>query len=67
LVMFAWFTSTPFFGEMTDINIKNLLYSEKVRAMEDDIVPVGIFDDGRENNFIVENGVQWETINIKNV
>jgi|SaaInlLV_10m_DNA_3_1039740.scaffolds.fasta_scaffold00130_50 hypothetical protein len=63
LVLFAWFTSTPFFGEMTDINIKNLLYSEKVRAMEDDIVPVGIFDDGREDAFTVEDGVQWETIN----
>ena len=62
LVLFAWFTITPFFSEMTDINIKDLLYSEKVRAMEDDIVPVGFFDDGRESKYEIENGVRWETV-----
>jgi len=62
LVMFGWFSTTPFFNELTDINMKQMLYSEKVKAMEDDIVPVGIFDDGNKKNQIIEDGHIWETI-----
>ena len=63
LVMFSWFTTTPFFGELTDIDMKGLLYSEKVKAMEDDIVPVGIFHDDPSDQFEVEDGLVWEKVN----
>ena len=62
LVMFGWFTTTPFFNELTDINMKQLLYSEKVKAIEDDIVPIGVFNDGRKSNYELEGGQIWETI-----
>lgn len=63
LVMFSWFTTTPFFGELTDIDMKGLLYSEKVKAMEEDIVPVGIFHDDPSDQFEVEDGLVWEKVN----
>lgn len=64
LVLFGWFASTDFFAEMTNTDLKTLLYSEKVKAMEDDMVPFGFIDDGQEDKFEVdESGVRWETVN----
>ena len=62
LVLFAWFTTTPFFNDLTDINLKHLLYSEKLKSFEDDVVPVGIFNDGRTDKYTVEGGLVWESI-----
>jgi len=44
LVMFGWFTSTPFFQEATDIEMKNLLYKERVQQYEAELIPVGIME-----------------------
>jgi hypothetical protein len=63
LVLFGWFTTNQFFTELTDINMKSLLYAERVKAMEDDIVPVGYFDDGRDDKYEREDGMVWETVN----
>jgi hypothetical protein len=41
LVLFGWFTSTPFFEDATDVNMKSLLYKEKIRQIEDDLIPIG--------------------------
>ena len=62
LVLFGWFSTNTFFAELTDINMKSLLYSEKIRAMEEEIVPVGFFEDGREDKYEREGGVVWETV-----
>jgi hypothetical protein len=62
LVLFGWFTTTGFFNELTDIDMKKMLYEEKVKAMEDDMVPVGVFNDGRNSHYEVEGGQVWETI-----
>jgi hypothetical protein len=42
LVMFGWFTSTPFFAESTDVDLKRMLYKEKVKQLEDEVIPVGV-------------------------
>ena len=31
---------------MTDIDLKNMLYAEQQKLIEDDLVPFGVFDDG---------------------
>jgi len=48
LVMFGYYAMTEQFINMTDINIKETLYAEKMRAIEDDVVPFGFIDDGEE-------------------
>ena len=48
LVMFAWYVGTESFVNQTDMTIKQMLYEEKMRQIEDEIVPVGIIDDGTE-------------------
>jgi len=48
LVMFAWFTSTDVFNGLTDIDIKNMLYKERLAEIQDDMVPFGFIDAGDE-------------------
>jgi hypothetical protein len=64
LVLFAYFTTTAFFNDLTDIDLKTMLYHEKTKAIEDDIVPIGILSDEHENNskYMVEDGLVWESV-----
>lgn len=48
LVLFGYFVQTQYFMDMTDINIKQMLYERKIREMEEDIVPFGFIDDGSD-------------------
>jgi len=48
LVMFGYYAMTEQFMNMTDVNIKETLYREKMRAIEEDVVPFGFHDDGSE-------------------
>lgn len=50
LVMFGYFASTQFFNDMTDIDLKQMLFEQKMKDIEDDVVPFGFVDDG--SNFI---------------
>ena len=59
LVMFGWFTSTPFFAESTDINMKNLLYKQKVQQLEDEVIPVGVMPEREDVHHPFGPG--WET------
>jgi hypothetical protein len=46
LVMFGYFSSTQYFGDMTDIDLKNMLFNQRMKEIEDDVVPFGFIDDG---------------------
>ena len=56
LVLFGWFTTTPFFQEATDVNMKNMLYAEKAKQIEDDLIPVGIMPESEQD----DGWVVWE-------
>ncbi len=47
LVLFAWFTTTDIFQSISDIDMKNLLYNEQLQAIQDDMLPFGIVNDGQ--------------------
>ena len=46
LVMFGYFVSTQYFGDLTDIDIKKMLFEKKIKEIEDDLPPFGHIDDG---------------------
>jgi hypothetical protein len=46
LVMFAWFVSSDAFGDISTIDLKELLFKEKMQQIEDDIPPFGVIEDG---------------------
>ena len=48
LVMFGYFALSEMFQDMTDINLKQMLHNERMRSIEDDLVPFGFIDDGSD-------------------
>jgi len=48
LVMFGYFCSTEMFRDLTDINIKQMLYDQKIAEIENDIPSFGFIDDGSD-------------------
>jgi len=46
LVMFGYFVSSQFFADLTDINLKEIMFAKKMKEIEDDVPPVGFIDDG---------------------
>ena len=61
LVMFGYFTSTQYFGDMTDINLKDMIFKKQLKEIDDDLVPFGFIDDASEEIEKLENprGSEW--------
>ena len=45
-IMFSYFSGTIFFNEITDINIKQMMFEERMQEIENDVLPFGFIDDG---------------------
>jgi hypothetical protein len=59
-VLFAWFVTTEFFTHLTDTAVKDLLYSEQQKMIEDDMLPAGVFGDNYGAETIVDSsGQAW--------
>lgn len=48
LVLFGYFVSTQYFGDMTDIDLKQMMFEKKMKEIEDDVVPFGYIDDASD-------------------
>ncbi len=48
LVLFAWFTTTDIFQSISDIDMKNLLYKEQLKAIQDDMIPFGFIENAAD-------------------
>jgi hypothetical protein len=46
LVMFGYFATGQNFEELTNINLKDMMFSRRMKDIEDDVVPFGYHDDG---------------------
>ena len=47
LVMFAWFVSSEAFGDISTVDLKEMLFAEKMKQIEEDVPLFGEIDDGR--------------------
>ena len=65
LVMFGFFTTSPFFQEMTDINIKKMLYEQRVAEIEADVPPFGFIQRAEEPVTIEELQDPWSVLEFK--
>ena len=62
LVLFGYFVSSAYFSDLTDINIKDVIFNQKMKEIQEDIVPFGFIDDGDEhikNLERKENDTPW--------
>jgi hypothetical protein len=65
LLLFAWLTSQPHFKDITDLDLRKQLLEEKMRLLEDDILPFGFVDagmNGSDESFVDADGQVWFTV-----
>tara|TARA_R110002072_G_scaffold268537_1_gene427579 strand:+ start:173 stop:1795 length:1623 start_codon:yes stop_codon:yes gene_type:complete len=61
LVMFGYFAGTSSFGEMTDINIRDLMFQQRMQEIENDVLDWGFVDDGLNDiSQPVSTSDQWQ-------
>lgn len=46
LVLFSWLTSSPYFKELNNVNLRNIMYEQHMAQIEQELTPVGWFVDG---------------------
>jgi hypothetical protein len=62
LVMFGYFVTTEMFRDMTDINIKEMMFKDRLSQIENDLVPFGFIDDGSDRIAEIETpDLPWAT------
>jgi len=61
LVLFAWLTNQSYFKDITDVNIREKIYKLQQEIMEENVLPFGVIDDGREETFVDNTGQVWTT------
>jgi hypothetical protein len=49
LVLFGWLTTNPYFKDLNDINIRQVMYQNQIKMIEDQLTPFGFYDDGRKS------------------
>jgi len=58
LVLFGYFVSGTYFRDMTDINLKEIMFADRMKEIDQDVVPVGFIDDGSQYINEIENKEQ---------
>ena len=63
LVIFAWLVQQQYFKDLTDLDIRKQMYKDQMEALEQDMLPFGIIDDGQENETITDSdGTRWGVV-----
>ena len=61
LVIFAWLVQQRYFKDITNLDLRQKMYEEFEEQFEQDMLPFGIIDDGREEDTYTDNtGQTWE-------
>jgi hypothetical protein len=64
LVLFSWFTSQDLFKDLTNKDIRNTIYAEQMKQIEDEMLPFGIFNNGEEDKdqYVKDGGELWQIV-----
>jgi len=46
LVLFSWLTTNPYFKDLNNINLREIMYKKQMQAIEDELTPFGVYNDG---------------------
>jgi hypothetical protein len=53
LVLFSWLTTNPYFKDLNDINLRSVIYEQRIEAIESELTPFGFYNDGNDPEEIV--------------
>ena len=63
LVIFAWLVQQQYFKDLTDLDIRKQMYKDQMEALEQDMLPFGIIDDGQESESYTDSeGTRWGVV-----
>lgn len=62
LVLFGWLSIQPLFKELNDQDLRKRLERSNVEGESTEILPFGYVNDGYEEEYFVEDGSIWETV-----
>ena len=61
LVLFSWLVQQRYFKDLTNMDIREKLFSEQMKMLEDDLTPFGFINDGYEDtSFVEQDGTRWK-------
>jgi hypothetical protein len=47
LVLFSWLTTQPYFKDLNDINLREMIYASRIKMIENELTPFGFISDGQ--------------------
>ena len=60
LFLFAWASNQTYFKDLLDSDLRIIMYSDRMKAMEEDLTPFGIISTGLESDgFTDTDGEHW--------
>lgn len=65
LVLFGWLTTNPYFREITDVNLRKAVYEQRIKQIEEDMLPVGFINDGQQEEVTIDSGDVWGNYNVE--
>jgi hypothetical protein len=62
-VLFSWLTAQAYFKDLTNFDIRQKLYDEKMKQMEDEFPPMPMIQSSIENpKYFMSHGMIWESV-----
>ena len=60
LVLFSWLTNQTYFKDLLDSDLRTRMYSDRMKALEEDLTPFGIVSSGLDDDGFIDNdGEHW--------
>jgi hypothetical protein len=59
LVLFSWLSTNPYFRDLNNINIREAMYQDKIKNIEENITPFGFIIDGSEEEIFADGQDVW--------
>ena len=68
LVLFGWMATQDYFKNLVGGDMRQVLYSDQIQNLEENLTPFGIISDGTENEYEVDNdGTIWTRFDEDNI
>ena len=55
LVLFSWMTTQRYFKDLLDQDLRLKLFEERMRQLEDEVLPLGFVSDGTEEDIFIDS------------
>lgn len=54
LVLFGWLTTNPYFKDLNNVNLRQVMYEKHIKQIEEELTPFGFISDVYEDNFSLQ-------------